>query len=264
LNVGGALKIGRAAKEHRTRPERARPPPRNVPEVRPNGLSKVLDRDRTCAIDWERTMDSRSKAERFWDGVAKRFDRLEQKDEPTTQRIIAKTKTFLKGGECVLDVGCGTGTAAIALADSVKAITGIDISAGMIELARRKAVQAGRTNSAFVHTTIFDETLLPGSFDAVACFYVLHLVGDTAPVMERIHALLKPGGVMFSATPCIKGTLYGYVLPPLSAVGIMPPLTSFTTSGLVHIVTDTGFEIVETECVQEKGQQYFIAARRKE
>jgi 2-polyprenyl-3-methyl-5-hydroxy-6-metoxy-1,4-benzoquinol methylase len=177
-----------------------------------------------------------NKSEKFWDRMAKYFDRVERKDEPTNIRIIEKTRNRLKISDNVLDYGCGTGTASIEIASCVKNVTGIDISSKMIEAAKGKTVEREVKNIDFEQTTIFDENFKKGSFDVIICFYLLHLVEDTPKVMHRINELLKPGGLIISATPCIRGTLWGAVLSPVSKIGLIPPIKSFKISELEDLV----------------------------
>ncbi|HEY9246069.1 MAG TPA: class I SAM-dependent methyltransferase, partial [Candidatus Methanoperedens sp.] len=153
-----------------------------------------------------------NKSEKFWDRMVKYLDRVERQDEATNIKIIEKTRNRLKISDNVLDYGCGTGTAAIKIAGSVTTVNGIDISSKMIEAAKGKTVERKVNNIDFVQTTIFDEKLKPGSFDVILCFHLLHLVEDTPKVMQRINELLKPGGLIISATPCIKGTFLGILL----------------------------------------------------
>ncbi len=204
-----------------------------------------------------------NKSEKFWDRMAKYFDREERKDEPTNIKIIEKTRNWLKISDNVLDYGCGTGTAAIEIASSVNNVTGIDISSKMIEAAKRKTVERKVKNIDFTQTTIFDEKLKKGSFDVILCFHLLHLVEDTPKVMQRINELLKPGGLIISATPCIRGTFLGVLLWPVSKIGLIPPITLFKISELEDSIANGNFEIIETECLHQSGQLYFIVAKKK-
>ncbi len=204
-----------------------------------------------------------NKSEKFWDMMAKYFDREERKDDPTNIKIIEKTRNRLKISDNVLDYGCGTGTAAIEIASNVKTVYGIDISSKMIEAAKGKTVERNFKNIDFAQTTIFDEKLKIGSFDVILCFYLLHLVEDTPKVMQRINELLKPGGLIISATPCIRGTFLGFLLSPVSKIGLIPQITSFKISELENLMTEGNFEIVETECLNKSGQQYFVVAKKK-
>jgi ubiquinone/menaquinone biosynthesis C-methylase UbiE len=64
---------------------------------------------------------------------------VESKDEPINIKIISKTKNLLYPNNIVLDLGCGSGTAAIEIATKVNSVIAIDISSKMIELARIKS-----------------------------------------------------------------------------------------------------------------------------
>jgi 2-polyprenyl-3-methyl-5-hydroxy-6-metoxy-1,4-benzoquinol methylase len=208
-------------------------------------------------------MNTRNKSEKFWDRMAKYFDREERKDEPTNIKIIEKTKKYLKISDTVLDYGCGTGTAAIEIASSVKIVNGIDISSKMIEAAKEKTVERKVKNIDFAQTTIFDEKLKTGSFDVILCFYLLHLVEDTPKVMQRINELLKPGGLIISATPCMgEKTFLSILLSLVSKIGLIPKFRSFKSSELEDSIVNGNFEIVETECLHQSGQQYFIVAKK--
>jgi len=200
-------------------------------------------------------MNTRSKSEKFWDRIAKYFDWLEKKDEPINLKIIEKTKYLINSSDTVLDFGCGSGTAAIAIASSVKKIVGIDISSKMIELAKGKAEEKKIRNIDFEQATIFDEKFKTESFDVILCFYLLHLLEDTPRVMKRINDLLKPGGLIISATPCIRGTFFGFLL--------IPQITTFNVHELEKLMTDEDLDIVEVECLHKSGQQYFVAAKKK-
>ena len=208
-------------------------------------------------------MNTRSKTEKFWDRIAKYFDWLEKKDEPINLKIIEKTKKIINLSDTVLDFGCGSGTSSIAIARSVKKINGIDISSKMIELAKGKAEANKVKNIDFEQATIFDEKFKTKSFDVILCFYLLHLLEDTPRVMQRINDLLKPGGLIISATPCIRGTYFSFLLSPISKIGLIPPITTLNVPELEKLMTDVYLEIVDVECLHKSGQQYFVVAKKK-
>lgn len=94
-------------------------------------------------------------------------------------------------GRTGLDVGCGTGTVLAALRPYGK-VTGVDGSAGMLEVLRREgrgeAVQASCDALPFAD----------GSFDVVFCVAVLHHLAEPAKVAATLREMLrvarKPGG----------------------------------------------------------------------
>lgn len=133
----------------------------------------------------------------------------------------------------------------------------------MIELAKEKAEENKVRNIDFEQATIFDEKFKTESFDVILCFYLLHLLEDTPGVIQRINDLLKPGGLIISVTPCIAGTHFGYLLSPISKIGLIPPITAFNVPELEKLMTDEDFDIVGVECLHKSGQQYFVAAKKK-
>ena len=135
-----------------------------------------------------------NKSEKFWDKAANTYDQEENKDEQTHNKIIERTKEYLKISDIVLDYGCGTGRISNEMAGNVRLIHAIDISANMIEIAKQKADGRGIKNIAYAHTTLFDERYERGSHDVILLFYILHLLEDTPTAMRRINDLLKPGG----------------------------------------------------------------------
>jgi len=209
-------------------------------------------------------MSTSSKSQKFWDKIATSFDWIEKKDEPINNMIIEKTRKRIGSGDLVLDYGCGTGTAVIDLSKNVEIIKGIDISKKMIDAAKEKSMTSQQKNIDFEQMTIFDEKLQIGSFDVILSFYLLHLLEDTQKEMQRIHELLKPGGLFISATPCISGTYFGVLLNPLSKIGLIPVLKSFKQYELIDFMTKENFDIIESECLQKSGQQYYIVAKKKQ
>ena len=97
----------------------------------------------------------------------------------------------LRGGECVLDLGCGDGTLTASIADAVPSgeVLGIDASESMVDAARPKA----GTNVRFLRMDIneldFDER-----FDLVFSNAALHWVKDHGRVLENVYRSLRPGG----------------------------------------------------------------------
>jgi ubiquinone/menaquinone biosynthesis C-methylase UbiE len=114
----------------------------------------------------------------------------------------------LQQGEAVLDVGCGTGTLAIAAKKRVGhsgTVVGIDASREMIELSQRKAKRAGvevRFETAIVEALPFSDA----SFDVVFSTLMLHHLPRPAreQCAREIRRVLKPGGRVLAvdfATP---------------------------------------------------------------
>lgn len=104
----------------------------------------------------------------------------------------------LRPGESVLDVGCGTGTLALAAKARVGpsgTVCGIDAAAEMVTRATRKAERAG-LDVAFRHAVIETLPYPDGQFDVVLSTLMMHhLPRDVRSAAAReIRRVLKPGG----------------------------------------------------------------------
>lgn len=204
-----------------------------------------------------------NKSERFWDKTASQYDQIEKKDEQTYNHIIKRTKTHLQISNVVLDYGCGTGLISNEIAEDVKEIHAIDISSNMIAIADKKAKERTIANINYAHATIFDERYKKGSFDVILAFHVLHLLEDEHIVLQRMNDLLKPGGLLISATPCVgEKILLRSMLYFAGRVGFMPNIKSFKIRHLVDTIAEGNFSIVETDCLRKSSQEYFIIARK--
>jgi 2-polyprenyl-3-methyl-5-hydroxy-6-metoxy-1,4-benzoquinol methylase len=174
-----------------------------------------------------------------------------------------KLEKYLTGRDRILDYGCGTGTISLRFSGMVKEIHGIDFAAGMIEVAQRKATESGVGNARFMHATIFDPWLEEGCYDAILAWGILHLVDDRKLVMKRINELLKPGGLLVSATECMaeKRTPITSLLSFLMTIGIFPiSLHYFTVADLEESLSGAGFQVVEKEIMGDNPVSCFVAA----
>lgn len=102
----------------------------------------------------------------------------------------------LQGDEHVLDVACGTGNAALAVAPLLPhgRVTAVDFSPGMLVQARRKAETLKHTNIEFLERDMQDPGFDAGTFDAAVCAFGIFFVTDMETQLERIASLVKPGG----------------------------------------------------------------------
>ena len=104
----------------------------------------------------------------------------------------------LEPGQSVLDVGCGTGSMAIAAKRQVGSsgtVQGIDASPEMIARARKKAGTAG-VDVAFTHGIVESMPFADGQFDIVLNAMMLHHLprGARAQCAREMRRVLKPGG----------------------------------------------------------------------
>ena len=104
-------------------------------------------------------------------------------------------------GQRVLDVGCGGGILADAMARKGAQVTGIDLSTKALRVAQLRALEAQTPDIEYREVSV--ETLAqeqPGSFDMVTCMEMLEHVPDPDSVVRACAALVKPGGWVFFST----------------------------------------------------------------
>jgi len=94
------------------------------------------------------------------------------------------------GARRVVDVGCGEGRLAAALADRVPLVVGVDLDAPAL---RSAADRAG--NARLLLADVRSAPLAPGGVDAVVSVATLHHL-DEAAGLRRMAELLRPGGVL--------------------------------------------------------------------
>jgi ubiquinone/menaquinone biosynthesis C-methylase UbiE len=211
-----------------------------------------------------------NKTQIFWDKQAKKFDDSQKQFEPASQELIARTKEYLNANDNVLDFGCATGTKTFELADGVKQIHGLDFSAEMISEATNKKNKVNITNVSFSQGTIFNDDLEKASFDKIIAYSIIHLLEDSEKVIQRIHELLKTGGLLISETACFKDkmdfktrlefTTYRF----MKRLGIFPlHLNMFKTSDIEQLINRQNFKIIKAEILFFNGMTIsFIVAEK--
>lgn len=203
-------------------------------------------------------------AEKLWDKLSVNFDKRVKKHKQTYIKYIEKTGKYLNAKDIVLDFACGTGLIANNIAEKVQKIYAIDISSKMLEAAERKADEIKIENIDFAQTSIFDEKYEKESFDVILIFNVLHILEDTQKHIQRINELLKPGGLIISATPCLgeKQTFLKILINVLKKIGMVQYMNLFKTNELEDSLAKVNFRIVETEIMHHNPTNYFIVAKK--
>ncbi|MFW8635372.1 class I SAM-dependent methyltransferase [Cribrihabitans pelagius] len=189
---------------------------------------------------------------RFWNRIAPKYAKHPIRDRGAYEYALERTRSYLDEGAEVLELGCGTGSTAIALAPGVARITATDLSEGMLKVARERAAAAAVQNIRLHCCPV--ETAPTGPFDTVMAFNLLHLLPDLKAALAGIAARLKPGGLFISKTPCLgeaRGTLkyrlFQVAIPLMRLAGQAPAHVGFlSVSALEAAVQRAGFRIIET------------------
>ena len=203
-------------------------------------------------------------SKRFWDRQAARYDAKMVKG-PNYAKRLERVDAWIEDSGVVLDVGCASGELTLDIAPHVGQIHGIDVSPQMIELARTKADERGIENAHFSSVEPADPSLAEGSFDAITAFSVFHLFEDVPGTLLRLRDLLGPGGILITETPCIGSWNPSWrILVKLAMLIRMAPLVRMLkVAELESMITDTGFDVVESKVYNPKSRMQCIMARKR-
>jgi len=199
----------------------------------------------------------------FWDKIAERYSKRPIADEESYQKKLQVTREYLRPEMEVFEIGCGTGSTAIAHAPFVKQIHSIDISSKMIEIARRKAEASNVKNIEFKQSGIDEINVADQSLDAVMGHSILHLLPSKEVTIAKIHKMLKPGGIFVTSTACLGDTMrfLKLVAPIGKFLGLIPLVKVFTAKELEDSLINAGFEI-DFHWQPGKGKAVFIVAKK--
>jgi len=199
----------------------------------------------------------------FWNKLADKYSRQPVSDEAAYEKKLEVTRKYFQPDMEVLEIGCGTGTTAIAHAPFVGHIRATDLSTRMVEIAKDKAKAAGIDNVTFEALSV-DALDVPGaSIDAVMAHNILHLLEDKERAIADIHNMLKPGGVFVTSTACIGDMMLPLrlIIPVGRFLRLFPLVKVFSVAELKDRLENAGFEI-DYEWQPKKSAAAFIICRK--
>jgi 2-polyprenyl-3-methyl-5-hydroxy-6-metoxy-1,4-benzoquinol methylase len=200
---------------------------------------------------------------RFWDKRAEKYSRRPVSDQETYEKKLEITRGYFTPESEVLEIGCGTGSTALAHAPYVKHILATDISSAMIDIAKGKAEAGHVENVTFEVRAADDHGMGKSRFDVIMAHNLLHLLRDPEAVIVAAFRGLKAGGVFVSSTACI-GDMSWYFRVIASAgyfLKLIPFVNVFTKAQLKQYHIDAGFRVVQ-EWQPKKNAAVFVVARK--
>jgi 2-polyprenyl-6-hydroxyphenyl methylase/3-demethylubiquinone-9 3-methyltransferase len=150
-------------------------------------------------------------AQRWWDPLGE----MRPLHDLNPVRLSYVEQAMPLQGRLIVDVGCGGGLLSEAMAQRGAQVTGLDLSAELLEVARQHARETPvavdyRLEAAEAHAVV-----RPGAYDIVTCMEMLEHVPDPAAIVAALSALAAPGGHVFVST--LNRTPRAYALAVLGA-----------------------------------------------
>ena len=143
-------------------------------------------------------------------------------------------------GQDILDIGCFAGGLLDLFRNEGANVFGIELQKEAVEIASQKL--PGCIYQADLHSDQFPQ----GPFDIITLTGVIEHVIEPLGLVSRIFELLKPGGMTMIQTPN-SGSLFAKLMgrhwPPYASV---EHIYLFTKESLTRVLSDTGFEKIET------------------
>ena len=174
-----------------------------------------------------------------------RYERIAAQLEPAARALVARATPA--PGERVVDVGCGTGNAALLAAARGASETGVDPAERLLEVARERAA-ADNVEATFVLGEAAAIPLEDGAADAVlSCFGVIFAPDPAAAAAELARVTAPRGRIVLTAW-IPEGTIPAAVrlarqasAPPQDAGG--PPFAWHERDALAGLLSPHGFDV---------------------
>jgi SAM-dependent methyltransferase len=176
-----------------------------------------------------------------YDALGDRYRTWAREVVDPRDRFVRAFAAALDPGARVLDLGCGPGVPTTRELARRFVVTGLDLSAAQLAIARREVPEA-----AFIHADMTRVDFGPGSFDGVVSLYsIVHVPREGhARLLERIARWLAPGGLLLAV-------LGAHDAPDWIGDWLGEPMffSSFDAEAYRRLLAAAGFSLLTDEVV---------------
>ena len=198
----------------------------------------------------------------FWNKAAPKYAKDAIGDMPAYEETLDRMREILQPHHRVLELGCGTGSTALELADSVDRYIGTDVASKMVKIAKGKLTEQSPQNLSF---EVQDAGVMTsGSNDVVLALNLLHLLPDLENTLAEIYKALPSGGLLISKTGLLKDGLWllPLVIPLMRTIGKAPFVRSLSEESLIGLLENAGFKVTENLVQGGMVPRVFIVAQK--
>jgi ubiquinone/menaquinone biosynthesis C-methylase UbiE len=150
---------------------------------------------------------------RYYDGLAQFFHGIRTNqgklfndhiEKPALQGLLS----CVPRGTRALDIGCGTGIYTKVLAELGFEVTGLDVSAGMLSIARK---HCANTSARFLHTSFESVDLSGATFDLILGSFILGYFSDLTSAVQKMASLVaNQGAIVLTAVHPLRMASRGH------------------------------------------------------
>lgn len=206
-------------------------------------------------------MDNQPKLDKYKQEIADLYSRRSQTYDNSDWHLQIARRLVEYGqvssGQQVLDIATGTGHVAIAAAQIVGSegrVIGIDISAGMLDVARNKALELNLNNTEFLLADAENLDFPGNSCDRIFCASAFIWMSDLHAALTHWHTFLKPGGIIgihaFAGTAFVGGVVTQKVAEKYGISFNMSKPTG-TVEKCRNLLQQAGFKEIEIQIEQD-------------
>ncbi len=184
-------------------------------------MTKRSDIVKSSTVNLQEVEKFSELAEQWWDPNGE-FKMLHVINPVRIEYILQNIRNHFKQKNelKILDIGCGGGIAAIALAQHGFAVTGVDASKRNISVAEVQRKRLKLRNISFIASTVEELALTKqNSFDVICALEVIEHVENVELFLQSAWSMLKPGGLLFVST--INRTFKSLLLAKIGAEYIL-------------------------------------------
>lgn len=143
---------------------------------------------------------------------------------------------YVRRGESLIDIGCGTGEFIIQLKDRFNRLVGIDTSSHAIEFTARRV---GKDRNILLECGELGSFHFPTEhFDVCLCLDILEHVKDLSSLLQEIHRILRPGAEMIVTVP----NWYDIIMSGILRIDPLH-INTFTPWRWMRLLKRVGFKI---------------------
>lgn len=198
----------------------------------------------------------------LWNWIAGSYDRfVALTSKKTHVALHSMLKDDVGKVENLLEAATGTGALALDLASCAERVEAVDLSEGMLRVARAKAEAAGVANIRFRQGNICSLEYPDGHFDAVVACNVLHLLDDPAGAVRELARVARPDAPIFLPTFLLGGVRGRLFCAVVRLAGVRVP-NRWTREGYLRFLEECGLTIRKDVVLREKVPLCYAVAGR--